>query len=465
MPPKVNTSMPVTIEKLVAWSKGSCRMASSWRAMRVTGLSNDSRTIRKGEVFIAVSTGKDDGHRYVANALSGGAIAALVSKKKAGMFSEDQKKKLIVVDDPIRAIRRITHGRRKDLGIPIIGITGSSGKTTARNCIATVLRQVLTVGETQGNWNNTLGVAMSLMRFSGQEDVGVLELGANHEREIHDLSMMVRPTIGVITNIGYAHIGFFGSLEKIARAKCEIADGMIKKTDFLLLNGDDRLLVKESRRIKKDIVFFGFAAENHVRARNEKLTRDNKLRFDVDDAPYELSMPGRHYIYSALMAIYLGKHFGIKEEYIGRALLKVRPVHLRGTVEKKSGVEFIVDCYNANPSSMHNAIRLLSDMAKKNRKVAIVGDMLELGKYSRRLHAALGKQLAEAGVSRVLAVGDFAEVVASNAIKAGMKSRDVCVAGNSEEAIPIAKHFVRLGDVVLLKGSRGVHLETVFEGF
>jgi len=145
---------------------------------QVTGLSNDSRTVRKGEVFIAVTTDKDDGHRYVSDALSAGAIAALVSKKKVGMFSEDQKKKLVFVDDPIQAVRWIAHRRRKDLGIPIIGITGSSGKTTARNFIATVLRQTLTVGETQGNWNNTIGVAMSLMRFSGREDVGVLGNGA-----------------------------------------------------------------------------------------------------------------------------------------------------------------------------------------------------------------------------------------------------------------------------------------------
>jgi UDP-N-acetylmuramoyl-tripeptide--D-alanyl-D-alanine ligase len=455
----------VTVEKIVAWSKGSCMMASSRQTQRVTGLSNDSRTIREGEVFIAVSTDKDDGHRYVANALSGGAIAALVSKKKAGMFSDEQKKRLVFVDDPLLAIRRIAHKYRQDLGIPIVGITGSSGKTTARNFIATVLGQTLTVGETRGNWNNTIGVAMSLMRFSGRENVGVLELGANHVGEIHDLSTMVLPTIGVITNIGYAHIGFFGSLENIARAKCEIADGMKEKNGFLMLNGDDRHLVKESGRIKKDIVFFGFSARCHVRARNEKLTSNNTLRFEAGSAAYELSMPGRHYIYSALMAIFLGKHFGIEENRIGRALLSMRPVALRGTVERKSGVEFIVDCYNANPSSMQSAIRLLLDVARKNNKVAIVGDMLELGKYSTRLHAALGTQLAGAGIDRVLAVGDFAKVVAESAINAGMKPGNVQVARNNEEALLIAKQFVRPGDVALIKGSRGVHLETVFEGF
>jgi UDP-N-acetylmuramoyl-tripeptide--D-alanyl-D-alanine ligase len=189
------------------------------------------------------------------------------------------------------------------------------------------------------------------------------------------------------------------------------------------------------------------------------------MRFKVDSKEYELSMPGRHFIYSALLAIYLGKYFGIDESRINRALKAMQPVPLRGTIEQKSGVKFIVDCYNANPSSMQSAIMLLNDVGEKNSKVAIVGDMLELGKYSRRLHAALGTQLAKAGVSRVLAVGEFAEVVAASAIKAGMKSTNVCTAKNNVEALTIARRFIRHGDIALLKGSRGVHLETVFEGF
>jgi UDP-N-acetylmuramoyl-tripeptide--D-alanyl-D-alanine ligase len=455
----------ITIEKLVAWSKGSSLMASAKQTAPVLGLCNDSRIVKKGEVFIAVSTDKDDGHRYVADALIRGALAALVSKKKAGMFSDDQKKKLIFVNDPIVAIRRITQGYRKDLDIPLIGITGSSGKTTSRNFIATVLRQSLIVGETKGNWNNVLGVAMSLMRFTGKEDVGVLEMGANHTGEIHDLSTMLHPSLGVITNIGYAHIGLFGSLENIARAKCEIADGMIDKNGFVMINGDDRLLVKNAEHMKKDTVLFGFSAACTIRARNERTVNTTQQIFEVDSVPYELSMPGRHYIYCALMAIYLGRHFGVDETAIKAALKAIQPVVLRGTIEKKSGATFIVDCYNANPSSMHYAMRLLNDVAQKNKKVAIVGDMLELGKYSRRLHLALGKKLAEAGVSRVLAVGDFAADIAEGALKAGMKTANICVAKNSVEALALAKRMVRPGDVVLLKGSRGIHLETVYGGF
>jgi UDP-N-acetylmuramoyl-tripeptide--D-alanyl-D-alanine ligase len=454
----------VTLQRLIAWSKGACAASQYIRSAKVLGLCNDSRIVQKGEVFIAITTDKDDGHRYVADALSRGALAALVSKKKASMFSDEQKKKLVFVADPLSAIRQIARNYRKDLGIPVIGITGSSGKTTARAFIATVLKQALVVGETHGNWNNAVGVAMSLMRFTGQEDVGVLEMGANHMGEIHDLSTMVRPSIGVITNIGYAHIGLFGSLENIARAKCEIVDGMGGRDGFLMVNGDDNLLMKKAKHIHKNLVVFGFSSGCDIRGRHERISEDRTI-FEVDSVEYELSMAGRHYVYSALMALYLGRYFGVQDADISRALRSLRPVALRGTVEIKSGAKFIVDCYNANPSSMRNAITLLGDVARKSRTVAIVGDMLELGKYSKRLHTTLGKELAEAKVDRVLAVGNFAEIVAAGAIKAGMKSANVCVAQNSAQALDAAKDIVKSGDTVLLKGSRGVRLETVFENW
>lgn len=465
MPRKNGTPSPVTIEKLVVWSRGTCSMPTAGQMQKVIGLNNDSRAIGPGEVFVALSTDKDDGHRYVGSALSKGAAAALVSKKKAGMFSGEEKKKIILVDDPLKALRHIAEKYRKILAIPIIGITGSSGKTTARNFIATVLKQTMNVGETVGNWNNNIGVPLSLLRFTGSEEVGVLEMGANHEGEIHGLSVMVRPTIGVITNIGYAHIGLFGSLENIAKAKCEIVDGMSDRNAFILLNGDDRLLLKKAEQLKKTVVLFGFSAGCHVRARNERLTDTNHMCFEVDSNEYELSIPGRHFIYSALLAICLGRHFGMDDTGISSALKALRPVPLRGTIEQKSGVRFIVDCYNANPSSMHQAIGLLKNVAGKSNKVAIVGDMLELGRYSNRLHVALGKELARAGVKQVLAVGDFASLIAKGAISAGMKPGNIVTAKSSLEAVDLAKQIVRPDDVVLLKGSRGVRLETVYEGF
>jgi UDP-N-acetylmuramoyl-tripeptide--D-alanyl-D-alanine ligase len=327
------------------------------------------------------------------------------------------------------------------------------------------LKQKLTIGETSGNLNNHIGAPMSLLRFTGQEDAGVIEMGANHAGEIHTLSSIVRPTIGVITNIGYAHIGYFGSLAHITRAKFEIVDGMGKKEGFLMLNGDDPLLIRKAKELRRDVIYFGFSSRCDVRARNVRIVNGTSTLFDVNGEEYRLDMPGRHFIYSALLAVYLGKYFGVERELIADALTSMRPASMRGTVEIKSGVTFIVDCYNANPSSMKSALELLRDVSGKKRQVAIVGDMLELGKYSRRLHKQLGKRLVASGARAILAVGQQASVVAQGALQAGMDKKNINIAENSAEALGIAQRMVRKNDVVLLKGSRGVRLETVFEGF
>jgi len=455
----------LTLQKMALWGGASRNFSPSAQAIPVSGVGNDSRIIKPGEVFVAIDTEKDDGHRYVAGALQRGAVAALVAQKKLSALCGIDEQKLIIVRDPLTSLQRIAREYRRLLAIPIIGITGSSGKTTTRSFIASVLKQSLVVGETVGNCNNHIGVPISLLKFTGKENVGVIEMGANHAREIHRLSRTVRPTIGVITNIGYAHIGYFGSLSAITRAKMEIIDGMSRRNGFLMLNGDDPLLVRAADAVKQRVVFFGFSRRCHVRACDAAVIDRATTVFKVDGEEYRLGMPGRHFIYGALLAIYLGLHFGIEQRLIARALESMRPVAMRGTVQRKSGTTFIVDCYNANPSSMKSAIRFLQDIAGKGRKVAIVGDMLELGSYARRLHRALGKQLAHAGVQGVLAVGAFASDVADGAAGAGIRLSNIRTAATSVEALTAAKDFVRPEDVVLLKGSRGVHLETVYEGF
>ncbi|HAJ78297.1 MAG TPA: UDP-N-acetylmuramoyl-tripeptide--D-alanyl-D-alanine ligase [Fibrobacteres bacterium] len=455
----------LTLGNVVEWSNSKSVLPASMLCKSVNGLNNDSRNTSCGEVFVALTTEKDDGHRYAADAIKRGASAAIVSVKKTDMFTDSEKKRLIAVNDPLKALQQIASCYRKTFDIPFIGITGSSGKTTSRSFISHVLKHKLTVGETSGNLNNHIGVPLSILKFKGNENVGVLEMGANHAHEIHLLSTIVKPTIGIITNIGYAHIGYFGSLSNIARAKLEIADGMNDKSGFILLNGDDPLLVKNARGMDKKIIFFGFSSRCRIRAVKEKLISGNSMGFEVDGMQYRLEMPGRHFIYCALAAICLGEYFGIERSLIAGALSSIRPASMRGTIEKKAGATFIVDCYNANPSSMKTAIRLLCDVAGKKKPVAIVGDMLELGKFSKRLHKALGRQLAAAGVRDILAVGEFASSVAEGAIESGMKAKNVRTAKNSDEAAISAKDMVNPGDIALLKGSRGVHLETVFEKF
>jgi UDP-N-acetylmuramoyl-tripeptide--D-alanyl-D-alanine ligase len=440
-------------------------MSDRLRSRRAGTVWNDSRKVQPGDVFVAIETDTDDGHRYVGAALKAGALAAIVAKSKAAEFTKEQQKKLIVVSDTVKALQRMAARYRTEMGLLMIGITGSSGKTTTRSFISSVLRTGMNIGETYTNWNNHIGVPQSILRFKGEEWAGVIEMGANHAGEIHELSMIAHPDIAVITNIGYAHVGLFGSLTNTTKAKFEIADGLNSENGFLLLNGDDPRLVKGARECGLKAYFFGMSANATIRAENVNVDPVQGVSFTVDKQRFVVSMPGRHFVYSALPAIFIGRRCGIRDQKIAQALASQKPVSMRGTVEKKNGVNFIVDCYNANPSSMESAIVYLTDLCEPKYRVAVVGDMLELGTYAKRLHTELGRRLADAKVKKVIAVGSFAKTVVDGAKKAGMSAKSLFTVDTSENAVAVVKDQVREGDMVLLKGSRGVHLEVVFERF
>lgn len=452
----------LTLGRLIEWSGGISSLRASARAVNIGTVWNDSRSITPGDVFVAIATDKDDGHRYVRAAMSAGAAAAIVDKKTDVDCDPADRDKLIRVSDPLLAVQRAAARYRRELGLLLIGVTGSSGKTTTRSCIAAVLATTFKVGETYTNWNNHIGVPLSLLRLGGEEWIGVMEMGANHEGEIAVLSKIARPDIALITNIGYAHLGLFGSLAATTRAKFEIADGLTKN-GFLLLNGDDDRIVAQARRRELPAVFFGRSRRCGIRPENVAFDPKRGLDFILDGSPFFLPAPGRHFLYSALPAVFLGRRCGVPDETIARALAAQQPLAMRGALETKNGATFIIDCYNANPSSMKNAVTALSEMAGKKRRVAIVGDMLELGAYSKRLHAGLGTTLARSGASAVVAVGAFAGDVANGARRAGLPARRIVTAANAEDAVALARQAVRPGDFVLIKGSRGVHLETVFE--
>jgi UDP-N-acetylmuramoylalanine--D-glutamate ligase len=454
----------LTLSAFIGYCGGASSVPPQIASHTIRSVQNDSRSVKSGDVFVALATDNDDGHRYVHGALLQGALAAVVAKKKLSMFSEEDKTRLIAVADPLAALQRAASRYRKNLPCAMVGITGSNGKTTTRHFISAVCRQTMAVGETQGNFNNHIGVPLTLLGFSGMEALGVLEIGANHAREIHTLSGIVRPDIGVITNIGYAHIGYFGSLANIAKAKFEIVDGM-KKKGVLLLNGDDPLLVKKSARLKQEVVFFGTTKRCHVRATGVRMTPDRRIGFIVDNEEYVLPLSGRHFVYPALAAISIARRFGVDKKHIDAAFSTMQPLSMRGTIEEAFGATFIVDCYNANPSSMKSAIAMLQDIAASGPKAAIVGDMLELGKHAGRLHAALGRQLAAARVERIVAVGEYGGAIAKAAIAAGLKSKNVASAKIALDAAPLAKALIKAKDTVLVKGSRGVRLEAVLGVF
>lgn len=455
----------LSLGDFIKWAGGTAQFSERAQKKTLGNVVNDSRMVQSGDVFVALKTEKDDGHKYVKTALKAGASAAVIEKKELKEFSAADQKKCICVTNPLKAVSKAAAAYRKELGVLFIGVTGSSGKTTTRTFISSVLKKKVCVGETWGNWNNHIGVPLSILKFTGDEWAGVIEMGANHVGEIHELSMIARPDISIITNIGYAHVGLFGSLNDTTNAKFEIADGLNKKDGFMLLNGDDPRLVKGAKERNLPVVFYGYARHCGVRVENVVYDRENGITFDVLGAQYKLNLPGRHFIYSALPAIYMGLKCGVSESLIYEAIAEQKPVSMRGTVETKKGVGFIVDCYNANPSSMKSALDYLCDYAKKENRCAVIGDMLELGSYSRRLHKQLGEQIAAAGIGKLITVGTFADVIADAAIASGVKKDTIITCQNSDAAADAAATFFKQGDIVLLKGSRGVHLETVFEKF
>jgi UDP-N-acetylmuramyl pentapeptide synthase len=307
-------------------------------------------------------------------------------------------------------------------------------------------------------------VPQSILKFDGDEWAGVLEMGANHVGEIKPLAKICKPDIAVITNIGYAHVGLFGGLDKTAEAKFEISKGLSKE-GFMLLNGDDNRLVRGAAKRGLKAVFFGMSPKCDVRAKNIYVSGRGVV-FSVDGKGYSLAMPGRHFIYCALPAIFIARRCGIPEDLIQHTISNLKPVSLRGKLEFKKDVRFIVDCYNANPSSMSNAIIYLTDVTpNKTERVAVVGDMYELEGYTNKLHLKLGEELVKSDVQKIIAVGKFSEYIKKGAVKAGLSSNKIYTALNSEEALSVCKSVLKKGETVLLKGSRGVGLEKVFEGF
>lgn len=454
----------LTLEQLVVWSKATTCLSPSLLRKRINEVWMDSRKILSGDVFVALTSEKDDGHRYVSAALKAGALAAIVAKKKIPHFSEKERQRLIGVSDPLGALQAIASRYRLYLDIPIIGITGSSGKTTTRLFMTSVLASCLQVGSSAGNFNNHIGVPLSILRLRKGHDIAVLEFGANHSGEISRLTRIARPDVGVISNIGYAHIGLFGSLQNTAEAKLEIVHGIDRRDGLLLINGDDSLLVKKCAEHGYKPLYFGCSRRCGIRAENISVTRKG-TSFTVQGFRYRLSMPGRHFIYCALPAIVMARELEIPRESVAETLCRIKPEPLRGGIEQKAGKTFIVDCYNANPSSMKAAITLLGDVAQQKKKVAVVGDMLELGRYSERCHRALGEQLAAAGVAKIIAIGSFAATVADGALHKGMNRKNIHCFNTTEDAVEPAHTLLKKGDVVLVKGSRGMKLEQIINTF
>ncbi len=439
------------------------------------GVSTDTRTLQQGEVFVAIDGEQFDGHRFVADAFGAGATAALVRHDRVDDLSlslqnrsPDQKPSLMAVDDPLRALGRIARHYRRGFSGPVVGVTGSAGKTTAKEMIAAVLANRYQVHKTPANQNNEVGVPRSVLDLTSTHNAAVFELAARQVGDIAYLADIVRPSIGVLLNIGTAHLEVFKSVERVAKAKGELLDYIRDESCVAFVNVDDCVIAKGAKRTKGRLLGFGLKREGHFSGEGLVLDQEGCGHFSLQhtcfpSTSFRIGVPGRHNVYNALAAIAVGIECGIPPSESATVLSDFDPLGMRSQFLRNRGIRVINDCYNANPESLRAAIDLLTDIDVEGRRIAVIGDMLELGSRTEELHTEAGRYLASR-IDVLLTIGTASECLMHAAREQGMSTDDTKHFSSQDDLLDHARQLVAEGDTILVKASRGVGLEHVAEG-
>ena len=417
------------------------------------GWSVDTRTQNRGDVYFALRGANFDGHDFVQTALDQGASAVVLERGRL------DGPRTIQVDDTLHALQQAACWARSKWGGRVIGVTGSAGKTTTKDAIAHILATDLCVGKTIGNLNNHVGVPLSILRLADAAQVAVLEMGMNHAGEIRELAAIARPNVAVVTNVGYAHVEFFDSIEGVAAAKRELIEAL-SADGVAILNADDPLVCRFGEVHTGRTVTFGFSESAGVRAEEAELRSDGS-RFSVAGIEYETNMVGRHAVMNLLAAIAAGGIFGIPGARMREAVRTFTTGKMRGERIEHKGAIVWNDCYNSNPEAAQSMIDVLRETPAAHR-IAVLGEMLELGNAVDELHRRVGRYAAEHGVDLVIGVRGAARALVEAASAAGARSHFFEDAAEAGEFVRGAAHA---GDAVLFKGSRGVRVERALERF
>ena len=407
-------------------------------------------------LFVALKGERHDGHDFTDSFLAGGGTAALVEHPVDGPC--------VVVTDACRALGDLARHYRAQFDVPVVGVTGSVGKTSTRGMIASVLNTAGTVCSTAGNLNNAIGVPLTLLGLLASDRFAVVEMGMDHLGEMRYLTNIVRPTIAVITNIGTAHIANLGSRAAILQAKLEILEGL-SPDGLVVLNGDDKLLRSASGDLKFRVRYYGVNdANGGIRAQDVDLrTTESRFSVDLEDRRHRFRVPapGAHHIGNALAAITVGIECGIAVDDIKRGIENFTPEAMRQIIDVVHGVRIIEDCYNAGPESMKAALDVLALTAENGHKIAVLGDMLELGDFSAGFHREVGEYAVATHVDTVVAVGEDAELIAEAAESGGVPAHHLTT---NAEAVALLTQMVAPGDTVLIKASHGMKFEEIAQG-
>jgi UDP-N-acetylmuramoyl-tripeptide--D-alanyl-D-alanine ligase len=434
------------------------------------GISIDTRTINKNEVFVAIKGENFDGHKFIGSAIEKGVKCIVINSDNIKDISDTNFSKYgtcIAVGDTTEALGKLGNFQRIRSKASVIAITGSNGKTTTKEMTKAVIEEGFNTLSTSGNFNNEIGVPLTLLGLSQTHEWAVVEMGMNHAGEIHNLAMTAKPDIGIITNVGPAHIEGLGSIKNILNAKAEIIDG-IKRKGKLILNADDERVIKlkEFAETEHDleVITFGKTKKADIRAQNIKINKRGmtfSVFFRDKEILMELPIFGRHMISNVLAACAAGYCAGMKPVKIRKGLEKFKPAEGRfNIIETDMGFNVINDTYNANPSSMEVAIATLKLVKKKKKGFAILADMLELGDSSETLHEEVGEVVADKGIDKLYVTGTYADSVIKGALRKKMDEKDI-FKGTKEEIIENLKESVDRYDWLLVKGSRSMKMEDV----
>lgn len=429
----------------------------------VTRICKDSREIRAGDLFVALVGERFDGHAFLDEVAGKGAVAVLANED--GAVRGPAECATIFVPDTRRALGQLAAAYRSDFDLPIVAVGGSNGKTTTKELIAAVWRQRFTTLWSEASFNNDIGVPMTLLRLEKKHQAAVLETGTNHPGELAPLVGIVRPNYGVITCVGREHLEFFGDLAGVANEEGALAE-MLPETGRLFLAGDGEWAKAIAARARAAVVRVGLGEDNDWRVRGVRPdTQGVRFRVDAPKAEfggdYRVGLLGRHQAVNATFAIALGAELGLSRAEVQRGLLECKPARMRLQLWELNGVRVLDDAYNANADSMLAALETLRQLPCKGRRVAVLGDMAELGACSEAAHEEVGRRAAELGVSQLFAVGKMASVMARGARGAGLSR--IFEFPSVEAAALAVRSFVRRGDTLLLKASRATGLERVAE--
>lgn len=449
---------PLSLRKIAELAHGS--LSAGDAALIVSRVSTDSRTLQTGDLFVPLRGENFDGHKFVEQARERGAVGAMVEESWKGTTSKCFA--LIRVPDTLLGYQSLAANYRRSLPLKVIAITGSNGKTSTKDFVAATLSRGFRVTKTEGNFNNHVGLPQSMLAATSSDEIAVWEIGMNHPGEIAALSKLAMPDAAIITNVGLAHIEFMGSREAIAVEKGALAEA-VGADGTVILNADDPFSQGIAERTRAKVIFAGI--ENGSIHANEVSQSPTGCEFTILEGAHrcraQLPVPGIHMVQNAMLAVAAGRAFGLSLEDCAAGLASAPLTKARLQIKEINGIQFIDDSYNANPDSMRAALRTLVELDADGRRIAVLGQMSELGEESERRHREVGEAAAAFGIDELIAVGAAGVEMANAAQKAGLrKSISVATAADAAELLA---ETASPGDLILVKGSRSARMERVLE--